>query len=67
MKHPREVELINQLLSSAAKKHQNAAAQMLYERGYLTGLLASLLAEDSQLKSRIIKRTDQHLKNSGRS
>ncbi len=67
MKHSHEVELVNQLLSSVPKKHQNAVAQMLYERGYLTGLLASLLAEDSQLKSRIIKRTDQQLKNSGRS
>ena len=67
MKHSYEMELINQLLSSVGKKHQNTAAQMLYERGYLTGLLASMLSEDPRLMSRIIKRTDQQLKNSGRS
>lgn len=67
MKHPHEVELINQLLISVAKKHRDPHAQMIYERGYLTGLLASFLSEDSQLRSRVIKRTNELLKNSGRS
>ena len=56
MKHPKEVELINQMLKKIPVKHESLKDQMLYERGYLTGFLASLAAEDCYIRSRINKR-----------
>jgi hypothetical protein len=54
----KEVELVEQLLKSLPKQHSNSKGQMLYERGYLTGLLASIAHDDVTV--RVI--LTQHLK-----
>ena len=51
----KEVELINKMLSLLPKHHENSKEQMIYERGFLTGLLASLAHDDSQIRSILIK------------
>ena len=45
------VEIINYMLSEAArgKKFTNVKDRMIWERGYLTGLLASLARKDSDI------------------
>ena len=40
-------DLIEKLLSENNSKHKNTREQIIYERGYLTGLLAKLASEDS--------------------
>ena len=59
MKYPKEVNLINQMLERIPKRYESVKDQMLYERGYLTGFLASLAAEDSYIRSRIIERINE--------
>lgn len=45
-----EVKLVNQLLALKQKPFANSHDQVLYERGYLTGLLARLAHDDSGIK-----------------
>ena len=61
MKHPnpKEVDLINQMLKRVPVVHASVKDQMLYERGYLTGFLASLAAEDSYIRSCIMHRINE--------
>ena len=61
MKHPniKEVDQINTMLSKIPVKHESVKEQMLFERGYLTGFLASLAAEDSYIRRRINERIKQ--------
>ena len=40
-------DLIEKLLSENNSKYKNTREQIIYERGYLTGLLAKLASEDS--------------------
>ena len=59
----KEVELINTLLRSLPQQHQTVKDQMLYERGYLTGLLASLAHNDSYIQSLLIKKVNDLSRN----
>lgn len=45
-----EVELVNHLLDLKKPSFTNSHELMLYERGYLTGLLARLAHDDSDVK-----------------
>lgn len=51
----KEIDLINRLLALQAKGHPTVKDQMLYERGYLTGLLAKILHEDAGLRTSMIQ------------
>jgi hypothetical protein len=55
MNYHKEIDLINRLLGLQKKRHPNIKDQMLYERGYLTGLLARLMHEDAGLRTTINK------------
>jgi hypothetical protein len=46
----KEIELINMLLANLPKKYATSHDQMLYERGYLTGLLATMAHNDSSIR-----------------
>jgi hypothetical protein len=52
----KEVDLINTMLRLLPKQHETVKDLMIYERGYLTGLLASLAHDDSYIRSILIKR-----------
>ena len=56
MASKRELDLVNRMLSSIPKTYDDLTQQMLYERGYLTGFLASLAANDSAVRDAIIAR-----------
>jgi hypothetical protein len=56
-----KIKLVEQLLDLATKDHQfsNTGDRMLYERGYLTGLLAALIADDFYAETYIKRRIKQ--------
>jgi len=58
----KHVELIEEMLREDAKKHRFADTKerILWERGYLTGLLASLAYQDSDITHAIRRKMRQH-------
>ena len=54
-----EVELIEQLLKALPKQFDNSHDLLLYQRGYLTGLLASITHNDSSVKHILQERLSQ--------
>jgi len=56
----REIQLIERLLMAQGKRFPTATHQLLYDRGYLIGLLASLAFHDSLVEHEIIKRIKQN-------
>jgi hypothetical protein len=56
-----KIKLVEQLLDLATKDHRfpNTGDRMLYERGYLTGLLAAIIADDFYAETYIKRRIKQ--------
>jgi len=56
-----KVKLIEQLLVLVSQDRQfsNAGHRLLYERGYLTGVLAALMADDQYAETYIQRRIQQ--------
>ena len=59
--HNDKVKLIEQLLDLVAqdRKFSNSGHRLLYERGYLTGLLAALMADDHYVETYVQRRIRQ--------
>ena len=55
----KEVDLVNRMLASIPQEYVDPHLQMLYERGYLIGLLARLAYEDSAVRDAIIDKIKQ--------
>ena len=51
------VELVNKLL---VRKHNDKHKQLIYERGFLTGLLVRLMYDDSHIAMKVIKILKRH-------
>jgi hypothetical protein len=49
-------ELIEQLLKQEQKPHDTLMKNMLWQRGYLTGLLQNILHDDAHLRTTFIKK-----------
>ena len=54
------IELVETLLKSINKQHKDSHAQMIYERGYLTGLIARLMIENPNIRLEITEQTKKH-------
>lgn len=56
--HPnhKEIDLVNEMLASIPRQYADGKEQMIYERGYLTGLLALLAHNDSTVRVAIMHR-----------
>jgi hypothetical protein len=52
----KEINLIERLLLAQSKRYPTTTEQLLYDRGFLLGLLASLAHEDNLVKSNIIQK-----------
>lgn len=50
------VQLVEELLREATPKQPDVKTLMLWQRGYLTGLLAALLRDDSLTRNEIARR-----------
>jgi hypothetical protein len=56
------IDIVEKLLRQNNRKHKDSHAQMIYERGYLTGMLARMMLESPIVRNEII---DRAKKNSG--
>ena len=50
------IELVETLLKSNNKQHKDSHDQMIYERGFLTGLIARIMLTDPILRREIQER-----------
>jgi len=51
------IGIIEKLLRQNNRKFKNSHEELLYDRGYLTGLIAQLMIENPQIRNEIINRT----------
>jgi hypothetical protein len=50
------IDAVELMLSQNKRKFNNSHEQMLYERGYLTGILAELMMEEPRIRYNIVER-----------
>lgn len=50
------IDIIEKLLRQQNRGYKDSHAQMLYERGYLTGLIARIMLTNPGLRNEIISR-----------
>mgnify|MGYP003352150228 CR=1 FL=1 len=50
----RELDLVNRMLAGIPQEYVEPHLQMLYERGYMIGLLAQLAYEDNAVRDAIV-------------
>ena len=50
------IDAVEKMLSQNNREFNNSHEQILYERGYLTGLLAELMLEEPRIRHNIIER-----------
>ena len=50
------IDIVEKLLQQQNKKHTDSHAQMIYERGYLTGVIARMMLENPMFRNEIIER-----------
>ena len=50
------IDVIEKLLRQNKRNYKNSHEQLLYERGYLTGLLARMMIENPMFRNEIIDR-----------
>ena len=54
MPSKQSLQLLQQLIELDSKKYLTTSEQLAYECGYLTGLLASIMDEDSLVRHAVI-------------
>jgi hypothetical protein len=53
------IEVVEKMLSNQPKNNSTPYTQVVYERGYLTGLLAQMMMEDPRIRHEIISRANK--------
>jgi hypothetical protein len=51
------IDVVEKLLRQNNRKYKNSHEQLLYERGYLTGLIARMMVENPMILYEIINQT----------
>ena len=54
------INVIEKLLRQNNRTHKDSHEELLYDRGYLTGLLARLMIENPHIRLEIIELTKKH-------
>jgi hypothetical protein len=54
------INVVEKLLRQNNRKYKDSHAQMIYERGYLTGLIARLMIENPNIRLEITEQTKKH-------
>ena len=54
------IEVVEKMLSNQHKHHSTPYTQVVYERGYLTGLIAQMMMEDPRIRNDIMLRANKH-------
>ena len=52
------IDVVEKLLRQNNRKYKDSHEQLLYERGYLTGLLARLMNDDPHILNKVINKTN---------
>ena len=52
------INVIEKLLRQNNREYNDSHAQLLYERGYLTGLIARMMSDDPNILHQIINKTN---------
>jgi hypothetical protein len=52
------IDVVEKLLRQNKRNYKNSHEQLLYERGYLTGLLAIMMSDDPNILHQIINKTN---------
>jgi hypothetical protein len=52
------IDVVEKLLRQNNRTHKDSHEQLLYERGYLTGLLARMMSDDPNILHQIINKTN---------
>ena len=52
------IDIVEKLLRQNNRKYKDSHEQLLYERGYLTGLLARIMSDDPNILHQIINKTN---------
>jgi hypothetical protein len=50
------IDVVEKLLRQNNRTHKDSHAELLYDRGYLTGLLAKIMIENPMIRNEIINR-----------
>lgn len=50
------INVVEKLLRQNNREHKDSHAELLYDRGFLTGLLAQIMMENPLIRNEIIKR-----------
>ena len=50
------IDVVEKLLRQNKRNYKDSNEQLLYERGYLTGLLAKMMSDDPMFRNEIIDR-----------
>ena len=50
------IDVVEKLLRQNKRNYKDSHEQLLYERGYLTGLLAKMMSDDPMFRNEIIER-----------
>jgi hypothetical protein len=54
------IDVVEKLLRQHKRNYVDSHEQLLYERGYLTGLLARMMSDDPSILHQIINKTNHH-------
>ena len=54
------IEVVEKMLSNQPKHDATPYTQVVYERGYLTGLIAQMMMEDPRIRHDIMLRANKH-------
>jgi len=54
------IDVVEKLLRQNNRKYKDSHEQLLYERGYLTGLLARLMNDDPNILHKVINKANNH-------
>ena len=53
------IDVVEKLLRQNKRNYKDSHEQLLYERGYLTGLLARMMSDDPSILHQIINKTNR--------
>ena len=54
------IDVVEKLLRQNNRNYVDSHEQLLYERGYLTGLLARLMNDDPHILNKVINKANHH-------
>ena len=64
MNHQDCIDAVEKMLSQINREFENSHEQVLYERGYLTGMLAEIMMEEPRIRHNIVEHV-KHKKTGG--